>query len=136
VEQAIKAIDSARIEAECIPNGVGIVKLMGRSAGFIAAHATLADRNVDICLIPEIPIDLHGPEGVLTQVENALKAMGHCVIVVAEGAGETLIKDELTGSDKVQKDESGNPRFPPIGEFLKEAIERHFKSKGIVANVK
>jgi 6-phosphofructokinase 1 len=129
VEQATKAIDSARIEAECIPNGVGIVKLMGRSAGFIAAHATLADRNVDICLIPEIPIDMND---VLSQVDNSLRTMGHCVIVVAEGAGESLMSEKLDA----RTDESGNKKLPPIGEFLKEEIEKHFKSKGVPINVK
>ena len=41
---------------------------MGRSAGFIAAHATLASGDVDLCLIPEVPIDLGVYlEGMLTQ---------------------------------------------------------------------
>ena len=37
-----------------MPNGIGIVKLMGRHAGFIAAHATLASGDVDLCLVPEV----------------------------------------------------------------------------------
>lgn len=58
------AIRSAKTEAICnLPNGIGIVKLMGRSAGFIAVHATLASGDVDLCLVPEVPIVLDGPTG-------------------------------------------------------------------------
>jgi len=42
VAEAVKAIASAKVEAQGAPNGIGLVKLMGRYAGFIAAHATLA----------------------------------------------------------------------------------------------
>eukprot|EP01048_Picozoa_sp_COSAG05_P004501 COSAG05_NODE_245_length_12989_cov_32.994725_2_plen_341_part_00 len=59
VEEACKAIRSAKIEASCTPNGVGIVKLMGRSAGFIAAHAALSSGDADLCLIPEVDIEVH-----------------------------------------------------------------------------
>ena len=55
VEAAQAAIHSAKTEARCnLPNGIGIVKLMGRSAGFIAAYATLGSGDVDLCLIPEV----------------------------------------------------------------------------------
>jgi 6-phosphofructokinase len=86
VEEAVKAIDSVRIESECVPNGIGIVKLMGRHAGFIAAHATLANRNVDLCLIPEVPVELEGERGILSHIERTLESVGRCVIVLAEGA--------------------------------------------------
>ena len=46
IHEAQKAIISARVEACCTPNGIGIVKLMGRESGFIAAHATVASREV------------------------------------------------------------------------------------------
>lgn len=131
VENAVKAIESARIEAECIPNGIGIVKLMGRHAGFIAAHATLADRSVDICLIPENPVKMDGPGGVLKHVERSLDRIGHCVIVVAEGAGE-----ELLASASNERDESGNKRLPPIAEFLKTEITKYFKKMNVQVNVK
>lgn len=131
MENAVKAIESARIEAECIPNGIGIVKLMGRHAGYIAAHATLADRSVDICLIPENPVQMEGQGGVLKHVERALDRIGHCVIVVAEGAGE-----ELLASTSNERDESGNKRLPPIADFLKNEITKHFKAMTIQVNVK
>jgi len=60
---------------------------MGRSAGFIAMYACLANRDVNICLVPEFPFELNGPNGFLAHVKEVVKAKGHCVIVVAEGAG-------------------------------------------------
>ena len=42
VDVAVNVIRSAHNEAVSAPNGVGLVKLMGRHSGFIAAAATLA----------------------------------------------------------------------------------------------
>ena len=53
VEKAQQAISAAHVEAESAPNGIGLVKLMGRSTGHIALSATLSSRDVDCCLIPE-----------------------------------------------------------------------------------
>ena len=49
---------SAKTEAKCAPNGIGIVKLFGWSAGFIAAFSTLASSDVDVCLVPEVSVCL------------------------------------------------------------------------------
>lgn len=92
VEAAQAAIISAKTEARCnLPNGIGIVKLMGRSAGFIAVHATLASGDVDLCLVPEVSIELDGENGILMFLKKRLAQNGHAVIVVAEGAGEELV---------------------------------------------
>jgi len=40
----VKVINCALIEAEDSWNGVSIVKLMGREAGFVAVYATMASR--------------------------------------------------------------------------------------------
>ena len=58
VQECTRAINSALVEAMSCEYGVGIVKLMGREAGYIAAYATLASHDVDLCLIPEVDIDL------------------------------------------------------------------------------
>ena len=50
------------MEARSAYNGVGLVKVMGREAGFIAAGATLANQEVNFTLIPEVPLRLHGPK--------------------------------------------------------------------------
>ena len=63
VEVASEMIDAAYVEAVSSYNGIGIVKLMGRYAGFIAHAASLANNDVDFCLIPELPYELNGPKG-------------------------------------------------------------------------
>ena len=45
VDKATEAIGCAHVEAVGTPNGIGIVKLMGRESGFIAAQAALALRE-------------------------------------------------------------------------------------------
>ena len=49
------------------PNGVGLVKLMGRHSGFIACYAALAHHDVDFVVIPEVPVRLEGDGGLLTR---------------------------------------------------------------------
>lgn len=51
-------------------------------------QASLASGSVDICLIPEVKFDLHGEHGVLAYAAKLLRKNGHCVICVAEGAGQ------------------------------------------------
>lgn len=131
VEEAQAAIVSAKTEARCnLPNGIGIVKLMGRSSGFIAVHATLASGDVDLCLVPEIPIVLEGEEGCLPFLMNRVKANGHAVIVVAEGAGEELL------GQSAEVDAGGNRKLPAIGEFMKKKVTEYFAQHGMVATVK
>jgi 6-phosphofructokinase 1 len=129
VNEARRAIHSAVVEASCAPNGLGIVQLMGRHAGFISAHATLASRQVDLCLIPEETFPLHGPHGVLALTEQILARQGYGVIVVAEGAGQDLLP--TTGVD-----ESGNKKLPEIGKFLQSEIAKHFASKKMDVSIK
>ena len=68
VEAATRAIMGAHNEATGAPMGVGLVKLMGRYSGFVAAHATLALTEVNFCLVPEVDWDLEGPRGLLTRL--------------------------------------------------------------------
>ncbi|RLN14452.1 hypothetical protein BBJ28_00002729 [Nothophytophthora sp. Chile5] len=130
VEEAQRAIRSANTEAKCVPNGIGVVKLMGRSAGFIAAHASLSSGDVNLCLIPEIPIELEGARSCLDHLERVVEEQGHGVVVVAEGAGEELLGTSAT------TDAGGNKKLPPIGAFMKDRIQEHFASKGKECTVK
>uniref|UniRef100_A0A7S1CPN8 Phosphofructokinase domain-containing protein n=1 Tax=Bicosoecida sp. CB-2014 TaxID=1486930 RepID=A0A7S1CPN8_9STRA len=134
VEEAQRAILSAKTEAKCAPNGIGIVKLMGRSSGYIAAHATLASGDADVCLIPEVPTVLDGPTGCLGHVQRVLEARGHAVVVVAEGVGEQLLLDP-TRKD-IERDASGNVKLPPIAPWLKDRVVEFFEAQGITVNVK
>lgn len=131
VEAAQAAIRCAKTEAICnLPNGIGVVKLMGRSAGFIAVHATLASGDVDLCLVPEVPIVLEGERGCLPHLVQRVHEKGHAVVVVAEGAGEELL------GESGEKDASGNKKLPAIGEFLKSKVLSYFKAQGLPCTVK
>jgi len=124
VEEAVHVIDSAHTEARSIDNGVAVVKLMGRHAGFIAAAATVASQDVNFCLVPEVPFTLEGPNGLLHALERRLEKKGHAVVVVAEGAGQ-----ELFGTTAA-KDASGNAKLQDIGTFLRDALTAHFAKRG------
>ncbi|KAL4567788.1 hypothetical protein LXL04_023382 [Taraxacum kok-saghyz] len=126
VEEAQRAINAAHVEAESAENGIGVVKLMGRYSGFIAMYATLASRDVDLCLIPESPFYLEGEGGLLEYVEKRLKDNGHMVIVVAEGAGQELLAAESLNSPTAQQDASGNKLLQDVGLWISDKIKRHF----------
>ena len=122
---ASQAIHSAYIEAIGARRGIGLVKLMGRHSGYIAATATLASGHPNICLIPEIPCRLDGSGGLLQWLEKLLNERGHAVVVVAEGAGQDFFKDK-----PVDRDLSGNIKLGDIGGYLRDKILSHFHGKG------
>lgn len=130
VDTATVAIRAAHVEATGAPNGVGVVKLMGRHSGYIAACAALACRDVNLVLVPEQRFDLQGERGVLAWLERRLAGRGHAVIVVAEGAGQ-----EHLGSS-CECDASGNIRLLDIGPRLVDVIKAHFKTRLPEINVK
>ena len=153
IEEARNAIKSAKTEAECAPNGVGIVKLMGRHAGFIAVHATLASGDVDLVLIPELPVNVNpgDPKNCLEHVKKAILNNGHAVVVVAEGAGEDilikessqfakpLMKRAVTEGTTIKHQTNAQgvqPKLPPIGQWIKERLKKYLKEKDINATVK
>lgn len=131
VAEAKRVIDRAHTEAHSVPNGVGLVKLMGREAGFIAAAATIASGEVNFALIPEVPFTLEGERGLLAKLERRLAARHHAVIVVAEGAGQ-----ELLPARDAAFDASGNRKLGDIGAFLKEQIVAHFRRRELHIDVK
>lgn len=131
VGEADVVVDRAHTEAKGVRNGVGLVKLMGREAGFIAAAATVASGHVNFTLVPEVPFALDGDRGLLAKLERRLAARGHAVIVVAEGAGQDLLPDRKEGYDA-----SGNRKLGDIGIFLKQAITDHFKARKLPVEVK
>ncbi|MEE4262452.1 MAG: ATP-dependent 6-phosphofructokinase [Desulfobacteraceae bacterium] len=131
VDVATQAIISANNEAEGYPNGIGLIKLMGRHSGFIAATAVLAQQDVNFVLIPEVDFDLEGPGGLLSALEKRLADRKHAVIVVAEGAGQKFFEDE-----KNERDASGNIKLKDIGLYLKETISSYFAGQGIDVSIK
>jgi len=126
VQEAGKVLDRAHTEARSVQNGISLVKLMGRHAGFLAAGATVASQDVNFALVPEVPFALEGRRGFLAALEQRILKRGHAVVVVAEGAGQ-----ELLGNGESGRDASGNLRLKDIGLFLRERIEQWFKAQKI-----
>ncbi|MCO5557572.1 hypothetical protein L7F22_011138 [Adiantum nelumboides] len=118
VEEAQRAINAAHTEAESTQNGIGLVKLMGRYSGYIAMYATLASRDVDLCLIPEVPFYLEGDGGLYQFVKKRLRENGHMVIVAAEGAGQELIETSTRACDA-----SGNQLLHDVGLWLSQKLK-------------
>jgi 6-phosphofructokinase 1 len=127
VAEAHRAIYAAHTEATGARNGIGLVKLMGRDSGFIAAFASLVDSQVNFCLVPEVPFTLIG---FLQHLEERLQQRGHAVVVVAEGAGQELL------AATAERDASGNVRPGDIGTWLRDAIKGHFSGRGKECNLK
>jgi 6-phosphofructokinase 1 len=127
VSEATSAIYAAHSEAAGARNGIGLVKLMGRHSGFIAAFATLANSDVNFCLVPEVRFGL---KSFLESLGQRLETRLHAVVVVAEGAGQDLMEAEL------ERDASGNIRLGDIGVFLKDQITNYFKKGGMEVTLK
>jgi len=131
VDKACEVVDCAHTEARGAPNGIAVVKLMGRDAGFIAAGAAAASQDVNFALVPEVPFELEGEGGLFQLLRERIMARGHAVVVVAEGAGQHLIQKTET-----RRDASGNILHEDIGPFIKGAIKSHFKDADIPTSVK
>jgi len=127
VEASTASTYTAYVEATGAKNGIGLVKLMGRQSGFIAASATLANNVVNFCLIPEVDFSM---EGFLFALKKRIRRRGYAVIVVGEGAGQNLLQRDL-GTDA-----SGNPRLGDIGLFLKRKINEFFAAEQTEATLK
>jgi 6-phosphofructokinase 1 len=126
VEEAAKVLHRAHTEARSVHNGISLVKLMGRHAGFIAAGATVASQDVNFTLVPEVPFKLAGPRGFLAALQDRIVKRGHAVVVVAEGAGQELLESPQSAHDA-----SGNARLQDIGLFLRERIETWFQAEKV-----
>jgi len=132
VSIASHTIKSAYTEAASIPYGIGLVKLMGRHAGYIAANASLAAGHTDLCLIPESDFNLEGPQALFSFVKKRLESKKHIVIVVAEGSGQKFFQQFPKETDA-----SGNTRLKDIGVFLKQALSSYFeKETGFDVSIK
>jgi 6-phosphofructokinase 1 len=121
VSKAVNAVESAHTEARGALDGIGIVQVMGRESGFIAAHTALATNDVDFVLIPEVPFELDGPCGLLSRLERHLGERHHAVVLIAEGAGQQMVRADGT-------DASGNRKLGDIGVFVRDRIAAHFAS--------
>jgi 6-phosphofructokinase 1 len=126
VQEAAWVLERAHVECKSVHNGVSLVKLMGRDAGFIAAGATVASQDVNFTLVPEVPFKLDGPRGFLAALKDRILQRAHAVVVVAEGAGQDLLQVGETA-----RDASGNVKLHDIGFFLRGRIEAYFKAEKV-----
>jgi len=132
ISEAARAIQGAHNESKGALNGIGLVKLMGRQSGHIAAYAALALADVNFVLVPEVPFDLDGPRGFLSVLEDRLRSRRHAVVIVAEGAGQDLFRKRKD----VETDASGNIKLFDIGLLLKKRIEDYFRKLNMEINLK
>jgi 6-phosphofructokinase 1 len=130
VEKAVEVVAAAHMEASSAINGVGLVKVMGRESGYIAACTALASHEVNFVLIPEVPFNLEGYNGFLRHLEERLKRRKHAVIIVAEGA----MQDQLM-TDK-QTDAGGNLKMADVGTYLRDRILKYFAEQKMEINLK
>jgi 6-phosphofructokinase 1 len=128
--EAMTAISCAHVEAKGAPNGIGLVKLMGRHSGFITVNAALASKDVNFVLIPEQDFDLEGKGAFLPALKERILHRNHAVILVAEGAGQRFFENSS------ETDPSGNKKLADIGIFLKSEISKYFKKEDIPINLK
>ena len=126
VEMSQASLIAAHMEAKAVKNGIGLVKLMGRESGFVAAHASLASSDVNLVIVPEIELTI---DGLIKFLKQRLSRKSHCLIVAAEGAGQDLVPVEGV-------DASGNRKLGDIGPFLKNIITSHMAAAGVPVTVK
>jgi 6-phosphofructokinase 1 len=140
IEHARHAITCAHTEATSARHGVGIVKLMGRHAGFIALWASLASRDVNCCLVPEVDFTI---EALCIWLEERLTLRDHALIVIAEGCMPTDAAafgfgGGSDGKTEPERDASGNIQLGDVGEMVKGAVGSWFKEHhaGMEVNIK
>jgi 6-phosphofructokinase 1 len=130
VDKAVEVVAAAHMEANSAINGIGLVKLMGRESGFIAAHTALASHEVNFVLIPEVPFNLEGYNGFLHHLEQRISKRGHALIIVAEGAMQEQLQTEK------HLDAGGNLKLADVGVYLRDRIIKYFDDKQIEINLK
>jgi 6-phosphofructokinase 1 len=126
--EAEQVLRGAHNEAKGAVNGIAIVKLMGRGAGYITAGAALASDESNFVLIPEVEFPL---DDFLEALRARMEARHHALICVAEGAGQHLFDRE-----NPRRDASGNVIHEDIGLFLKGRIKEYFAERDVAVNVK
>ena len=124
-------VTCAHNEAKGAYNGIGLVKVMGRDSGWIAAYTTLANPFVNYCLVPEQKFALDGENGLLPHLAERLDRKHHAVIMVAEGAGQEFFQNAPE-----RRDASGNILKNDIGVFLKDEIKRYMSEHNIDTTIK
>jgi phosphofructokinase-like protein len=118
VQIATDAVDRLHTTAES-HNRVMVLEVMGRHAGFIAAHAGMAGGG-DVILVPERPFDI---EQVCDHIRRR-HANGRTFSIVVVSEGATPKEGTLTTSGDAGKlDAFGHERLGGIAVMLEREIE-------------
>jgi len=128
--KAVESIQCAHTESLGYENGIGIVKVMGRHSGAIAASATISSNEVNFCLIPEMEFTLEGKDGLFEALHKRLLKRGHAVIVIAEGAAQNL------AGKSNETDPSGNRKLIDVGVWLRDQIKSYFEKIDFLCTIK
>jgi 6-phosphofructokinase 1 len=125
----IKFVSSLVRELACDHEAMGqgdlvsIVEVMGRSAGWVAAGASLAKRRdhphdpPHIIALPEVPFD---SEKFLEDVRRVLKREKFCLVVVGEGLVD---KDGNYVSTTTGTDAFGHAQLGGAGDYLASLVD-------------
>jgi phosphofructokinase-like protein len=117
VQIATEAVDRLHTTAES-HNRVMILEVMGRHAGFIAAHAGMAGGG-DVILVPELPFDI---EEVCNHIRRR-HATGRTFSIVVVSEGATPREGTLSTAGTGQVDAFGHERLGGIAVTLEREIE-------------
>jgi len=115
---------------------VGILEVMGRNAGWLAAGTSLVkrkDRPDDpphLILLPEVPLS---PQKLMEDIQRVLQKERYCLIVASEG----LVDEDgnyLTTSGG-GTDSFGHAQLGGVGEYLRNLVEEQFGIRARAAKV-
>ena len=139
VSMAIHAVKAAKAEASSALQGVGLVKLMGRHTGFMAANVVVASRDVDLVLVPELPFKMGNIKkpnsGILPYLKSVITKKGYAVVIVAEGVGQGQRNQPMLSARR-GFDASGNSKLGDVGTALKSMFKEAFHKAGDPINLK
>lgn len=117
-------------EALYTTDTVTIVEVMGRNAGWIAAGTGVAHRNEKdaphLIYLPEIPFSV---DRFVQDVQEAIRRLGGCVIVVGEGVKNEAGQYLAEAGGAFGKDSFGHTQLGGAGEVLRAIVEKEVKAK-------
>lgn len=125
VDAATDAVDKL-VSTAASHHRLLILEVMGRYAGWIALHAAIAG-GAEVCLIPEIPYDIHKVKEAIDRRLASGKKFAN--LVIAEGAkpkgGEmTYVESETPGSMKIKL---GGAAFKLSRELKEVGVEMEIR---------
>jgi len=85
VESLEKMVPIMECEAQAVPRGVGVLKVMGRDHGHIA-HELYRKSSLDLCVTPEMPFKR-------SQLDEVIQEKGWATMVVAEACAVPELPD-------------------------------------------